>query len=210
MIRSPLKAGSEGFLAFVVIALLTAGAGPNAAAASPSTTGSGSGVDPVAYDSAGQPTTITDPLNHAVTLGYALGDLVSASDALGNTASRFLDAGGRVVRSTDPVGNVTSFSFNALNDLTKITDAKAGETSFAYDGNGNLTSLTDARSKVSSYTYDNMDRLATRADPLSRSGSYAVEPRLGGSAGGAKPPAGLSAPRLRPTDEESWCPPMCI
>jgi YD repeat-containing protein len=138
-------------------------------------TGTATAVVSHTYDSAGQQTTITDPLNHAVTLGYALGDLVSASDALGNTASRFLDAGGRVVRSTDPVGNVTSFNFNALNDLTKITDAKAGETSFAYDGNGNLSSLTDARNKVTSYTYDSMDRLATRVDPLSRSESYAYD-----------------------------------
>ncbi|MBI2526324.1 MAG: RHS repeat protein [Candidatus Rokubacteria bacterium] len=108
----------------------------------------------------------------AAQLGHDLGDLVTITDPLGRTTTRFTDSAGRLVSVTDPRGSQTRYAYDPLNRLTSLTDALGGVTQFGYDPNGNLLSVTDARGSVTGYTYDAMDRVATRTDPLLRTESY--------------------------------------
>jgi RHS repeat-associated protein len=150
------------------------------------------------YNAQGALTDIADPLGHPVTItpnakgqptaiathssptqtettqfGYdALGDLVTITDPLNRTTTRFVDDAGRLLAVTDPSGRRTRYEYDALNRLTKVTDPRGGTTQFQYDPNGNLRFLTDARNKVTEYTYDTADRVATRKDPLLRQESY--------------------------------------
>lgn len=105
-------------------------------------------------------------------LAYDQGDLVSVTDPLGNIATRFTDAVGRVVAVTSPLGQRTRYAYDALSQVTAITDAVAGLTQLSYDGNSNLTGVTDARSNTTSYAYNSMDRITSRTDPLTRVESY--------------------------------------
>lgn len=126
----------------------------------------------IAYNAAGQPVSITDPLQNAVRFDYDSGLLYSVADPLGRTYTHFPDDAGRLLSVTDPLGRRTRYDYNALNQLTKIIDPFGDTTSFAYDANGNLSSVTDARNNTTSYTYDNMDRLTSRQDPLLKTESF--------------------------------------
>jgi RHS repeat-associated protein len=128
-----------------------------------------------AYNTFGQPSSMTDALSNSVQLGYFNGDLVTATDPLGNVSQRFADGAGRVFSATDVQGNTAKSQYNSLNLLTQTTDAQGHNTSFSYDANGNLLSLTDALNHTTSYTYDNMDRTLTRTDPLNRQESYVYD-----------------------------------
>jgi RHS repeat-associated protein len=127
---------------------------------------------------AGQPTQIQDAIGHARSYGYLLGDLVSSSDALGDTSTAFLDPAGRVTAAADPLGRRTLFSYDPLGDVTQITDPAGAATTLAYDGDSNLTSITDAKATpgVTTFAYTNRDQLQTRTDPLSRAESYQYDP----------------------------------
>jgi RHS repeat-associated protein len=129
------------------------------------------------YDcnSAGQITSVTDPLTHATTFAYAHGDLTTVTDPLGRATSRFTDAGGRVLSVTDPLNYVAAYTYDALNQLTTVTDAKGKAISFFYDEDGNLTQVKDERNASTSNTffaYNDQNLVSTRTDPLSHSESF--------------------------------------
>ncbi len=131
------------------------------------------------YNSAGQPLTAADALGHTTHFGYKFGDLVSVTDASGNTTTRFVDGAGRPVSVTDPLGNRTVSTYDVLNRVTQTVDPLGGTTSFLYDANGNLTRLTDplGAAHATNYVYDSMDRLQTRNDPLARQETFGYDPK---------------------------------
>ena len=108
------------------------------------------------YDSRGALTSITDPLTHQVTVvpdaagrpssvtdfagtiqvGYAAGDLVSLTDALGHMTQRFVDAGGRETARTNALGQTAQAEYDAFNQALRLTDALGADTALTYDGNG--------------------------------------------------------------------------
>jgi RHS repeat-associated protein len=118
---------------------------------------------------------MTDALNNMVQLGYFNGDLVTATDPLGNVSQQFADGAGRVFSATGAQGNTAKSQYNNLNLLTQVTDAQGHNTAFAYDANGNLLSLTDPLNHATSYTYDSMNRTLTRTDPLNRQESFSYD-----------------------------------
>jgi len=127
----------------------------------------------IAYNTVGQPTSVTDPLSNTTTFTYdAVGNLETVTDPLGNRSQRLYDAASRLTALIDPRGKTTQFTYNAVNQVTQITDAINGLTSFTYDPNGNLLTVADAKNQTTTDTYDNMDRLQTRTDALTRSESY--------------------------------------
>jgi RHS repeat-associated protein len=118
------------------------------------------------YDAAGLPTAVTDALSHTLTVEYDAGEPVRITDALGRTATRYLDTAGRVATTTDGVGNTTSYEHDVLDRVTRITDPLGGQTSMAYDANGNLVRLTDPQGGVTAWEYDALNRVVARTDPL--------------------------------------------
>jgi RHS repeat-associated protein len=123
----------------------------------------------------GLPTQITDALSHSTTLTYQGSDLVSLTDALNRTSTRFVDPIGRLLNTIDPLGNRTSYTYDAMNHLKQMTDATGAVTSLTYDLDGNLKSVTDPRGGLTQYTYDGKDRVITRTDPLSHAEAYSYD-----------------------------------
>jgi YD repeat-containing protein len=74
------------------------------------------------YDSKGQLTQITDPLNHVTKLAYTSAGLI-------NTI-------------TDAQNNVTTYQYDTHGNRTAVTDALQNKTSFAYDAMDRLTTIT--------------------------------------------------------------------
>lgn len=123
--------------------------------------GNVSGADPTqftttnGYDTAGNLTTVTDPLSGVIGTEY--------------------DAAGNVTKRTDADKRVTTYGYDKLDQLTTVTAADGGKTAYEYDAAGNVTKRTDANSHATSYAYDDARQLTTITDPLNRATSYAYD-----------------------------------
>jgi RHS repeat-associated protein len=126
-----------------------------------------------ANNAAGLPTSVTDPLGHAVHMGYQQADLSSITDAVGRTVSFFPDGVGRVEVIADPLGNRTQIAYDPLDRVTQVTNPLNGKTILTYDQNGNVLTVTDPRNAGQhSYAYDERNRLHTYTDPLGNVETY--------------------------------------
>ena len=140
-------------------------------------------VTNMVYDSIGNLTSITDPLNNTTRFTYEsrYNKCSSITDALLHTTGYFYDSFGNLTEVKDARGNLTQYTYNSSSNLTNITDAKEHSTSYAYDAHGNLTTATDplgnstmfaydlagncigiidAKNNTISFTYDDLNRLA--------------------------------------------------
>jgi len=126
-------------------------------------------------DESGQVVKVTDPAAQVTQFGYQLGELVSATDPLGNVTRSFADAAGRRVRSTDAQGNVTTATLDGAGQVRTLTDPLGRSTTFEYDANGNLHRFTDARDHATVYDFDTADRLTAVTDPLNRKTTYSYD-----------------------------------
>ena len=136
-------------------------------------------------------TAVTDPNGHITRRAYdPNGNLVSATDALGHTATVTYNGLEEPLTTTDPSGATTTYTYddagnvqtvsrplgsNAVQkttvsygdadhpgDGTGLTDPEGHVWHFNYDANGDLTSATDPLGNKSSYDYDVIGR-RTRA-----------------------------------------------
>ncbi len=124
-------------------------------------------ITALAYNTVGQPISITNPLGKTTVLEYDdVGNLTATIDPLGNRTTLTYDAVSRLTGRTDPRGATTIRRYDALNRVTQVTDALAGQTALTYDQNGKPLTLTDAKGNTTAYTYDSMERPITRTDPL--------------------------------------------
>ena len=141
-----------------------------------------------AYNDAGNPTQITDPLGRTTVLSYAAngidvtqvaqataggGSATTASftynsqhrpltytDAAGRTTNYTYNGAGQLLSETNPLGQKTSYSYNSLGFLTTIVNAHGKKAaSFTYDAAGRVASFTDSEGWAVNYTYDAADRL---------------------------------------------------
>lgn len=127
------------------------------------------------YDSAGDLTSVEDPMGHTTSYAYdGEGDVTSETDSLGNTTSYAYDGDGRVVSEVAPEGNVsgadplqytTSYTYNQFGELTSETDPLGNQTSYTYDGDGNLASVTDANGNTTTYAYTPDEQVQSITDP---------------------------------------------
>ena len=120
----------------------------------------------ITYNESGLPVSFMDGLGNLTRFHYESRIFVAATDSLGRTARRHVDAAGRTLSVTNPLGQTVRLEYDALNNVVKLIDPDEGTTEFTYDPNGNLLTVKDARQKVTTYTYDSMDRVLTRTDQL--------------------------------------------
>lgn len=98
------------------------------------------------YDEQGQLKRVTDPEGHAYQLQYdRAGNLLSETDALGNTWRYEYDADGYTVRTVDPLGFVVQI---------------------AYDKVGNMLSAVDEEGRTHQWRYNPFNQLSQRINPL--------------------------------------------
>ncbi len=141
-------------------------------------------------DYAGRVTGSTDPIDPGPSFTYNAADqILTRTDALGNTTTMVYDIRGRKIAEIDRLGQPTTFAYDALGQLTSIRDADAQApekiddpaytTRYIYDPRGLLlreafpghpddaadplpAGAPDYDARV--YSYDAIGRLATRAD----------------------------------------------
>jgi RHS repeat-associated protein len=116
------------------------------------------------YDFLGRQTETVNADGTATTAGYdQLGDLVASSqlDAAGNvlaSQSATYDGDGDMLSSTDARGDTTTFSYDAggqlADEVQPVTPTSAITTSFGYDAAGNATRYTDGRGNPWIKTYN--------------------------------------------------------
>jgi RHS repeat-associated protein len=118
---------------------------------------------------AGQPLTVTDPLNHTYTFRYLGSDLRSVTDPLNRATNFTWDSLGRLVSVRGPDGNVARAEYDARDRLLRHYDAMNRLTQLGYDENGNLLTITDAKNNVTEFRYDLRNRRQRRIDALTHS-----------------------------------------
>jgi RHS repeat-associated protein len=123
----------------------------------------------------------SNPAQQTTALQYdANGELIRATNPLGNAQQTTLDALRRPIATTLPDGSSATNSFNQLNDLTQVTDPKGirttysknawgeilseynpdiGSISYTRDAAGNLLTMQDAKAQLTSYQYDALSRV---------------------------------------------------
>lgn len=145
----------------------------------------GSFVSTVKDDSLGRLYTRTGNNGQVWNLRYDNnGNLLSVSDANGNSQTYEYDSQQRVIKSTVmPEGSVTQFHYDGAGNLDWVRDARnvqtnythnafgdaltvsspdTGTTTYTYDGAGRMVTETRANGTVITYGWDGLDRITSR------------------------------------------------
>jgi len=104
----------------------------------------------------------------------SIGNVLTSSDALGNTSRYTYGPNGRIQSVSDPLGNTTVYSYtnDSTNRIRTVTDSAGNSTTYSYvptTGKTHLLQLiTGPLGSTSSFTYDLVDRLGSSTDPLGK------------------------------------------
>ncbi|MCX6624820.1 MAG: hypothetical protein NTY38_27910, partial [Acidobacteria bacterium] len=112
------------------------------------------------YDSRGNLTAITDPLDNRIELSYEskFNRVASIKDRNGSVSRLEYDAKGNVARTVDPLGAETKYVHDGAGNVTSITDPLGRQTTISYDSSGNATEYRDDTGATYRYRYDNLSR----------------------------------------------------
>lgn len=136
----------------------------------------------VGYDANGNVVSTTDANGNTTTYAYNLaGQQTAVTDALGDTTTTVYDAVGNVLSVTDALGRMTTFQYDAMNRKTEETDplpastaSSAPQTTWAYDQNGNVTSTTDPNGNTTWTQYNHANLPVAVTDAL---GAFPGDPQ---------------------------------
>jgi RHS repeat-associated protein len=122
-------------------------------------------------------TQITDLLNGPGTQLYAatydsLGDVLTTTDANGNTTENTYDTKGNILQTSDPLNEVTHHTYDAMDRILSTTDPRGNTTQYTYDDLGNLKTKTDALNDITSYTYDANSNQLSMTDANNNTTNY--------------------------------------
>ena len=131
----------------------------------------GAGDQSFSYDdSTGNLLSATDALGNTTTLTYdpVFNKLTSIKDPLGNTSTFTYDSRGNRLTQKDANGNITGFAYDSFGELIKVTDPLSQTTSLSYDTFGNVISIKDPLGNSTALQYDINGRLIRTQDALGR------------------------------------------
>jgi RHS repeat-associated protein len=127
-----------------------------------------------AYNSAGQPTSATNPAGGVTTLAYSEdGTLASARLPSGDVYRYAYDDKKRPIRVTNPDETTRAVAWDNRDLPVRLTDERAKATVIAYDDNGNVRTLTDAAGKSATLVYDPDERPTSLTDRNGKTSSLA-------------------------------------
>ena len=110
---------------------------------------------------------VTDPLGHVTTYGYAHGCLNQMTDPLGHGSTIQCNSAGQPVTLTDALGHVTTLSYQGY-DLQSITDPLGRTMSYTVDALGRPIATQDPLGNVTLTQYDVDDRVSQVTDALNQ------------------------------------------
>ena len=111
-----------------------------------------------------------------VDFAYGDGGQITATDAVGNASSYYLDHRGLVAKLQSPQGRTVRLNYDSEYNLTSLTDPAGRASSFGYDSKGNVIQATDALGNISRFSYSNaFNRLATLTDAKSNLTRYTTD-----------------------------------
>lgn len=126
----------------------------------------------LAYDGAGDLTSITDALGHSWSFTYdGQHRLLTETDRRGVLVlTNAYDADGRIVSQTDALGQVTTFAATPMGDRIEvaITPPSGHAVTHVYDAAHNLLRATDGEGHTASFAYDANGYPASATDKLGR------------------------------------------
>ena len=105
----------------------------------------------------------------------AAGNLLSETDAAGNTARYAYDEADRLVRMEAADGAVTTFGYDHEGNLVSETDALGHVTEYTYDDLGRRTGVTDAAGATTSVCYNEIGNVDRICHPNGSSTVYTYE-----------------------------------
>jgi RHS repeat-associated protein len=118
------------------------------------------------YDANGNPTAVTDPLQHVRNGAFdALNRPFAITDPVKGVTSVKYDALNRPIGITDPNGGVTTYVYDGFGEVIQRVSPDSGATVYHYDPDGNLTQRVDGSGAVINATYDALDRVLTVTYP---------------------------------------------
>ncbi|WP_375784009.1 RHS repeat-associated core domain-containing protein [Bradyrhizobium sp. Pha-3] len=121
----------------------------------------------LAFDSAGNLKTLSNPAGTTITLNYSGSPqvLTSVTNNLGRSLS-FTYSSGLLSQVSDGNGRVVSYGYDAASNLSTYTDVLGQRTNYIYDLPGRLTQIFDPASPgqaIVMNTYDSLGRIQTQA-----------------------------------------------
>jgi RHS repeat-associated protein len=117
----------------------------------------------------------TDPLNQTATMGYdSAGELTMVTDPLGNS-TQFTYLNGDVVSTTDPLGRTTYQTYDAVDRNTTTANPLGQTTEFRYDPLNRLLQITDPLGNSTSFGYDPNSNITGVTDANQHTTSYAYD-----------------------------------
>ena len=107
------------------------------------------------YNAYGQVLTSTDANGNTTTYTYDnYGNLISQTDALGNTNTMTYNIAGNIISTKDPYQAETRMTYNNADELIRTVDPMGNAMQMSYDNRGAITAMTDAQQHVTRFTYD--------------------------------------------------------
>lgn len=112
------------------------------------------------YDTHGNLTKITDPLDHVTMMQYdQKGQLTRITDAEENTFTFTYDSFGNLIKSADPLNNTTQKTYDVLGKVTSLIDALGRKTLYVYDNGERLVQVINAKNDAIRYDYDTANNI---------------------------------------------------
>jgi len=121
--------------------------------------------------------TKTDANGNTTSYQYdKLNRLLKTTFADGSTISYTYDLFGNQINVTDQRGNTLTKTYDAYERLSQTKDPLGGITQFNYDTNGDLLTMTDANNHQTTYTYDTNYRVLTKTNALNDATTFTYDP----------------------------------
>jgi RHS repeat-associated protein len=116
------------------------------------------------YSTAGDLTSITDPMGDKTALAYNGSHQVTSITYPGTLKYTYTYNSGNTVVA-DPKGHGTTYDYDGSGRVTKIIDADGNSHGTSWDGNNNTTSVTSPAGGITKLSYDSLNNLSTLQNP---------------------------------------------
>jgi YD repeat-containing protein len=104
------------------------------------------------YDSAGQITTIIDPVGLETTFTYTNNHVSTITDPVGRVTQMEYDAAGNLLKIINPDNTQQTWEYDAEHHLVAKTDSQGNREQISYDFAGRITQTTDTNGSVTKFS----------------------------------------------------------